>query len=320
MRIFWEQLLDELKADHRVVLLYVLESFGSSPGRQGFKMFVSESGRLCGSIGGGIMEYKLVEWCKAEWLKKNFKPFAKRQVHQSNIKKDKSGMICSGEQTVAFYALDKTSISLCESVLENIENQCFGSLFLNEENISFQQSISLGDKFVAEIKSETTWSVKEDLGFKSKLFVVGGGHVGLALSKLASQLDFKVVVLDDRDGLNTVEMNKNAHFIKVPTYQQIERFIPEGKHHYVVLMSFGYRTDKVILKRLIGREYNYLGMMGSKAKVEVLFEELKQEGVGEELIRQVYSPIGLPIHSKTPEEIAISILAELIQVKNADGN
>ena len=313
---FWEKLTKELSANNRVVLLYVIQSIGSSPGRQGFKMLVSESGQLYGSIGGGIMEHKLVEWCKNDLLATSFQPFIKRQVHQNNIKKDKSGMICSGEQTIAFYHLTYQDLSIIKSIASNIGEEMYGVLCLNKEGILFKPSKQLPANFHLSLKSTEEWVLLEDVGFKPQLHILGGGHVSLSLTKLASQLGFSITVYDDRDGLNTVESNDEAVFHKIPDYECVDDYIPQGNYHYVVLMSFGYRTDKVILKRLIDKEYKYLGMMGSKKKVEVLFQELKTEGVPQKLIDKVHSPIGLPINSKTPEEIAISILAELIKIKN----
>lgn len=312
---FWETLASELKHHHRVILLYVLESSGSSPGRQGFKMWVSDSESLYGSIGGGIMEHKLVEWCKKDLLQTDFKPFIKRQIHQNNIKKDKSGMICSGEQTVGFCLLQEGNLPVIQQLINGVGGNC---LSLSSEGLSVVEITNIEDQFQFHLQNPDEWCLIEQLEFKPQLHIIGGGHVGLALSKLSHQLGFVVSVYDDREGLNTVEANHKASFYKIPDYQLIDQYIPKGKYQYVVLMSFGYRTDKTILTQLLQQEYHYLGMMGSKHKVAVLFEELRAEGFSQELIDQVRAPIGLPIHSKTPEEIAISILAELIQVKNGE--
>ncbi|MGB0523919.1 MAG: XdhC family protein [Flammeovirgaceae bacterium] len=314
---FWKKLLAELSTGNRVVLLYVIDSSGSSPGRQGFKMLVSESGFLWGSIGGGIMEFKLVEWCKETLLKAEFAPFIKRQIHQGGIKENKSGMICSGEQTIAFYSLTQEAVPLVASILKAVTTHTYGLLQLTEVGIDFQSKHTAPQQFHLALTHDGKWNCIEDIGFQPQLLIVGGGHVGLALSTIGKQLGFAITVFDDRDDLNTIELNQSARFVKVSDYTEIDQYIPTGDHHYVVLMSFGYRTDKVILKRLIGKTFRYLGMMGSKEKVKTLFQELEQEGIARHLIDQVYSPIGVQIYSKTPEEIAISILAELIKVKNS---
>ena len=101
---FWQQLLTQLQQDKKVYLLTVIENFGSSPGRKGFKMLVADDGFIFGSVGGGVMEFTLVEEVKELLQKENQPIFFRKQIHQGNGK-DKSGMICSGEQTVVFHLL-----------------------------------------------------------------------------------------------------------------------------------------------------------------------------------------------------------------------
>ncbi len=312
MNEFWQILKREIESDFKVVLMYVLESKGSSPGRQGFKMLVSSSGLLSSSIGGGFMEHKLVELCKKDLLNRNFKPFIKRQIHQDSIEKDKSGMICSGEQTIAFYYLSKDDYHLIDSIAGTQK----GVFIANETGIQFNKNASLKSKFESKISSSTNWNLKEDINSSPELHIIGGGHVGLALSKLANDLDFNITIYDNREGLNTMDANAYAKCIVLENYTTISELVTSGTNKYVVLMSFGYHTDKIILEQLLANNYTYLGMMGSKAKVETLYQELLSEGVSKELLDNIHAPIGLNISSKTPNEIALSILAELIQVKN----
>lgn len=312
---FWNTLHIELTNNNKVILMYVLQSEGSSPGRQGFKMGVSSSGLLFGSIGGGFMEHKLVELCKQELLYKDFEPFYKRQIHQASVPKNKSGMICSGEQTIAFYGLGQKDLSTIENINQSISENEYGVIQLNEKGIQFYLGLSQESKFESSMEVDK-WLLKEDLGCLPELHIVGGGHVGLALSKLANELDFKIKVYDDRQGLNTMEQNQFGATIFVSSYEKIGDYISNGDNKYVVLMSFGYRTDKVILKQLINHQFKYLGMMGSKEKVKQLFQEMLEEGIDRSQIDKLHSPIGVPIKSETPAEIAISILAEIIKVKN----
>jgi len=134
-----------------------------------------------------------------------------------------------------------------------------------------------------------------------------------------ARLGFYVTQLDNRNELNTMTGNFFAHRKEVIEYEEIVEHIPEGLNTYVVLVSFGYRTDKIILKKLLGKRYRYLGMLGSEAKVNTLLKELSGEGFSEEILKQVHAPIGIPIHSQTPFEIAVSIAAEIIAVKNNEG-
>ena len=317
MNEFWKILKRELQTGHQVMLMLVLHSEGSSPGRQGFKMLVSESSMMSGSIGGGIMEHKLVELCKSMQGSEGFKPFVKKQIHQDNISQNRSGLICSGEQTVAFYKLDSSYVDMVSAISEALSKEEVGVLNADKEGLTFQSNESLSSRFELISLSDNEWQLKEDLGYFPVLNIVGSGHVGLALSRIALQLGFIVRVYDDREGLNTMAQITNAECIVVDKYENISEYLNPGLRSYVVLMSFGYRTDKIILRKLLSHDFKYLGMMGSKKKVNRLFEELMKEGVSEAELKRIHAPIGLPIKSKTPEEIAVSILAEIIRVKNS---
>ena len=123
----WQFVANRLKNDEKVLLLVVVESTGSSPGRQGFKMGIDTEGSLLGSIGGGIMEIKLVELAKSYLQKNDTTPFLKKQIHNKNVAQDQSGMICSGEQTILFYPLQKTHLNPFKILLfdsETIHQRC----------------------------------------------------------------------------------------------------------------------------------------------------------------------------------------------------
>ncbi|UII34257.1 XdhC family protein [Fulvivirga ulvae] len=315
---FWCHTYRLLAKHQKAVLLYVLDSSGSSPGRQGFKMIVAPGSEMAGSIGGGIMEHKLVELSRSLLHDSNdlSKPFIKYQVHRAEAH-DRSGMICSGEQTIAFYYLQENDVRWIEQLLKTFEENRKGVLLLTEKGPEFLPEQILSSQYDYILYSKNRWSYKEQIGFKSTLYIIGGGHVGLALSRLMRNLGFHVVVMDDREGLNTLEQNEYAHKTSVIDYNKIENYISEGEDTYVVIASFGYRTDKKVLKRLIDKKFKYLGMMGSGEKVRTLYKELREEGITERQLANVRSPIGLQIKSKTPDEIAVSIAAEIIEVKNS---
>ncbi len=155
------------------------------------------------------------------------------------------------------------------------------------------------------------------MGYKHRLYIVGGGHCALALSELMSRFEFYIHVIDDRPDLNTLTQNIFAHEKHVvENYDSISDLIPSGPDVYVVVMTLGYRSDLTVLLQLAQKSFAYLGLMGSESKVSTLKEELKQADFPEGLIQKMHTPIGLKIKSHTPEEIAVSIAAELILVKN----
>ena len=114
-------------------------------------------------------------------------------------------------------------------------------------------------------------------------------------------------------------MKKNlfANEKLVINYNDIEQYIPEGDRSYVAIMTTGHIADKLVLEKLVNKKLKYLGMISSKSKSKQVFQELTEAGVEKRRLELVHSPIGLNINSKTVEEIAISIFAEIIQIKNS---
>ncbi|MCC6601274.1 MAG: XdhC family protein [Crocinitomicaceae bacterium] len=313
---FWKNLLLSLEARKLLCLLYVVDSEGSSPGRRGFRQFVTEDGVMYGSIGGGFMEQKLVELAKSLLEKNETLPFLSKQIHRTNISKNKSGMICSGEQTVAFYFLDQSSVPMIQTIVEMTRLETDSVLELSHQGIALRPGLKIEEPFQFSHENEESWLYSEQLNFRNTLYLIGAGHVGLALSRTMSQIGFRVELFDDRDGLNTLVANHYAASRTIVSYDEIEKYVPEGDNVYIVLVTFGFRTDEAVLKKLIGRNYKYLGMLGSEEKVKKIFENLRQEGFTQSLLDRVFSPVGIQIFSQTPEEIAISVAAEIIREKN----
>lgn len=313
--VFWVNILEKLRNDKTVAMLYVIESEGSSPGRAGFHMMVASDGEIYGSIGGGIMEHKLVEYARSLLKKGSFQPFIKRQIHQSDALNNKSGMICSGSQTIAFYFIDPAMISSIQNLVDHLEKNESQVLELTAEKVSFRSLNEDQDNTKTEI-STTGWNYQTTLGFKNTIYIIGAGHVGLALSQVMQQLGFYIILADDRPQLNTFIQNSYAHQKIEVNYNQVGDLVPNGHHVYVAVVTFGYRSDELCIKQLIHHKLAYFGVMGSSSKMEKMFVSLRGQGYSTEQLNGIKTPIGLPIQSKTPMEIAISIAAQIISVKN----
>ena len=278
--------------------MLVIANEGSSPGRKGFKMAVAKN-EMFGTIGGGIMEHKLVEYAQSLLDKPAFKPFIKHQIHDKSVPKDQSGMICSGQQTIAFFDVTSDYLPLIKQILI-------------EENFQITYN-NLGINIPLE---NSEWSFTETNSLPQKVYIIGGGHVGLALSEVLSRMDFEIHIFDHRKNLNTMMQNHFAHSKQIVELEQIDNYIPEGDDVYVVIMSFGYRTDDVIIRRLVNKRFKYIGMLGSKEKIATLFQGMIADGFDKDQIARVYAPIGIDIKSETTQEIAISVAAQLIRAKN----
>jgi xanthine dehydrogenase accessory factor len=149
-----------------------------------------------------------------------------------------------------------------------------------------------------------------------ELFVVGAGHVGFHLANLAHEVGFRVHVVDDREKFASRERFPNAAEVvaeDIPAW--IER-TPLPAHAYVVIVTRGHNNDLEALRALAPRELRYLGLIGSRAKVARIYDQLVADHMPPDVLKQVHAPIGLDIGAVTPQEIAVSILAELIAVKH----
>ncbi len=311
----WEHALASLRAEVPVALLCVLDSRGSSPGRQGFKMSVTAAS-LAGSVGGGIMEHKFVEQARARLRQPEAEPLVRHQIHRSDAPADRSGLICSGEQWLLVLPLRPPDLPVVQRLAERLRNGDPGRLTLSAASrLALAEATDTGPHYTLALGP--AWQYSERLGFRDHATIVGGGHVGLALSRTLATLEFDLTVLDNRPDLNTHQLNPYAHHKRVVRYEDLAREIAPGPHQYVILMTFGYRTDLVALRQLLPLPLRYLGVMGSASKIADMLATLRAEGVPAEQLARVHAPIGLPIHSRTPEEIAISIAAELIRERNA---
>ena len=349
----WQFAAERLKRDESVMLLVVAESSGSSPGRQGFKMIVAHD-ELSGSIGGGVMEVALVELAKVKIQNSKFKINSEivEQVHRKNSP-DASGMICSGKQTVIIRKLTENDLRTIQKIVQYIKNnrsrylqitenklqvgwhkrsnfdfnfvvnnphslEAHVQLIPNYADIKIAEKPQTDDKTKPDISQIFTFLYEEKLCCKNKLFIIGGGHCALALSEIMSKMDFHISLFDDREDLNTVAKNEFVDEKQIiESYERIGEFIESGNDVYVVVMTLGYKFDEIVIKQLLNKNFKYFGVLGSRAKMKVLLKNLANEGFDKEKLARLRTPIGLPINSRTPPEIAVSIAAEIIRVKNS---
>lgn len=147
-----------------------------------------------------------------------------------------------------------------------------------------------------------------------KLFICGGGHVAKEVAALAAHLDFSVTVMDDREDLANRDRFPTAETVICDSYRNLSNYLEPDACYVVVTPD--HKADLQCVSTILPTKYRYLGMIGSRKKVDATFRNLRNEGFSEEQINTIFAPIGLPIHAVTPAEIAISILGQIIQEKN----
>lgn len=240
-----------MKEGKSLALVTVLDLGGSSPGQAGSQMIVLENGESYGTIGGGILERKVID--KAlESLDRKEDVEAEIRLSEEDI-----GMTCGGEVGI-----------LIQIYLPN-----------------------------------------------PRLVIVGAGHVGKALYDVMSLLDFDIIVLDDREEFANQKRFPEARVICADVVEELTR-MDLDKKSYLVIATRGHSHDEDALKAVIDRDVKYIGVIGSSNKVKKMNENLLKAGVEKEKIDFIFSPIGLDIANKKPSEIAISIAAEILAIKN----
>ena len=312
---YWKTILTGLEQGKHAVLVVIIERTGSAPNIPGAKMFITLDDAM-GTVGGGNSERRLFDRARTLLTEEKSSVEKVHMEHSDTAHENSSGMICSGSQTFALIPLGKNDIHTIKDIIESFTKAQPGVLTINEKGIFFDTSNRLTeDRTFSE--DGTSWIYHENIGIQDRLFIIGGGHVSLALSQIMETLDFHITVIDDRKKLPTMIANTYAHMKKVVPYDNIADIIPEGDNIYVAIMTFGHKSDEYVLERIITKKCKYIGMMASPAKKQQVFSNLEKKGISKDLLDFLHSPIGIKIRSHTPEEIGISIAAEIIQVKNS---
>lgn len=285
-------------------MVFVVDHSGSVPGVTGTRVVVSDTG-FAGTIGGGAAEKQLVE--RASKHEGNAEIFRFRHTPSGG------GTLCSGVQDFAVVSLSQNDLEPLQSIVDTLENHRTGTLRLSPDGLAFETGETSPHGFTGK---RELWTYSGPIGLEDTLYIIGGGHVGLALSRVMATLPFRIVILDNREDLPTMRANRYSHEQHVVDYDHIADHVPEGDRSWVVIMTFGHIHDRKVLEGLLGKQLVYLGLMGSEAKVRQMYAAMVADGMPESAVEGVRAPVGMSIRSHTPEEIAISVAAEIIAVRN----
>lgn len=202
--------------------------------------------------------------------------------------------------------------TLGEALLDNLVSQRASDAFQNQS----AETLYVLETGLSERAVEGATSIYLEIVEAKPVFVVvGGGHVGRAVAKLADFLDFHVAVIDDREDFANAELIPEADEVICEDFEVALRNYPIEGNTSIVLVTRGHKQDELSLRCCLGRGAEYLGMIGSKRRTATVLEHLLEEGFPAEELEKVRTPIGLEIGAETPEEIAVSILAEVIALR-----
>lgn len=311
----------------RVALVTIVEVQGSAPRHPGSKMLVRPSGEIEGTIGGGLGESRAIAAALAA-ISERSSSFLEFEMLGSEAEGEE--LICGGvNRMLVEFVADPAPYAAALAALESGDRAVLEKRITRREGGRLDLRVSLRQegeglpdeaaKALASRKlrfDEGEGLVYDPLFPEEKLLIVGGGHVGRALALAARPLGFQVSVIDDRgEFLGEERLGKSVKSI-CGGYEEAIAAFPFDNATYAAVITRGHLYDLESSRAVLKKKYRYAGIIGSRRKVSLLLEQLKKDGYPEETLAAIHAPIGLDIGSETPEEIAISILAEIIAVRH----
>jgi len=327
----YEAIDDYLSMGRGGTIATITKKTGAAPREEGAKMFIGDDGRFFGTIGGGCVEAEV--WQEAKRVAKEHRVKVLRFQMSGEVVEDE-GMICGGKVELFLEPVYERFRSLYAEV-SHLEKAGKSALIVTRYSEgSFRKSLVredgsvIGDELEEVLRSSfqshinarkpvviEDGTVVEPIASSSFLYLFGAGHVSQYVSRIASMVDFNVVVVDDRPDFANAERFPEAQEIIVEEFRDVFRRVNFYGDEYVAILTRGHKHDALVLEEVLKRPTHYVGMIGSRRKTKLIFDHLKAKGFGETDLKRVHAPIGIAIQAETPQEIAVSIVAEMIGVK-----
>ena len=345
MESVFKAAVEELDDERPMVVATVVRTSGSTPQKSGAKLLVRQDGSGVGTLGGGCVEGDI--WFAAQELLKRGGDAEVRDYHLNEDLAAQDGLVCGGTmyflidpirkpgpyrdfatQAVAAYAggSPMAIVSVTRSRAGSIVS--VGTKMLVRENGETQGA--LGDEIleamaVAKARDLMAMGKNEYLYLDDgsecyieayttppTLVLIGGGHVSKAIAPIAKSVGFRIFVFDDREQFSNPERFPEADMTMVGDYRDGFNKLPINANSFVVVATRGHQFDDAAVSGALGTPASYVGLLGSKRKTILIFEELIRNGYAPEQLRRINAPIGLDIGGRTPEEIALSIMSEIV--------
>ena len=314
MKYLMEKVKEQVLMGNACYLVALIESEGSTPRSSGAFMLVNKNGFVAGTVGGGGMEYAAVLEAQKKLMEGETKSFLKRYDLTTA-----AGMACGGYCSLQFCylpAIQETDM-LAEYILFRLKGKYPWWLLipLGEGDIRVEEGLFI-KKHKGFYEQDGKEYYAEQYNYDGRVFIFGAGHVARELVPLLSHLGFKCVVIDDREEFAKPEVFPTAHKVLLADYTKLNEVCKLHCMDYAVVMTRGHVHDANCERFLLTTPVPYIGVMGSKNKAKLARETLLSEGYSEKQLARIKTPIGLDIGSETPAEIAVSIAAQLIEVRS----
>lgn len=348
MQEVFREAIKELDSDKQVVLATVVRTKGSTPQKPGAKLLVRNDGSGVGTLGGGCVEGDIWFAAKELMKRKGTTQFRSYELNEDIAAQD--GLVCGGTmyflidpvytpegylpyvqeienayaggQSVAVATLIKppedsdTALGSKLLIRQNgTTDGSLGSSNLDQEAISKGKSVMLhGRNEFVQSKDGPEYFI-EGYTTPPQLILCGAGHVSKAISNQAKSLGFRIYVSDDRDEFANPKRFPEADIVLTGKPEVVLKEFPVNANSFIIIATRGHRFDNVALYAAAHTPALYVGLLGSKRKTILIYEDLLKSGISKDRIKEIRSPIGLDINARTPEEIAISILAEVLMFR-----
>jgi xanthine dehydrogenase accessory factor len=349
MKNIHDKILAQIRSGTDLVLATVVKASGSTPQKPGSSALFGEKGLLAGTVGGGPLEGEVEHIAESVMISGSSDQF----YFNLDAEKGAEGAICGGEAEVLVDANPSAHLTVFEKLEASLTQRKAGYLLTaagpkqesgrnlrrywirggSPEEIPHDLSIDFKKLIKGHLKHAERYGFIEidldklpqewDMAYleyikpRPHLVIAGGGHIGQALAHLGSLLAFEVSVVDDRpEYANESHIPDADHFLVKDIGSAMEE-IKAGPDTYIVIVTRGHTHDGEALRACIGSEAAYIGMIGSSHKIGIMRKQfIQKQWATPEQWASIYTPIGLDIGSKTVEEIAISIAAQLVEVRN----
>lgn len=347
MRECLQVLLQRLRADDPIAYCRLVETRGSTPQKAGAVMLVHPDGTQTGTLGGGCVEAEVKRRALAAIKSNN------AEISQFDLDHDygwDDGLICGGRMLVwiaplvdsqhldyfqTLYGLlqvggggteviafdGKSGLPIASAFLFDVEEKVVGVLSVEPPR---SEEIAMISERLRPLNRRPRAYAEHGLAFlpavpRCRLIIVGGGHVGQAVAELAAKLDFEIWVVDDREEYVSHKRFPQATKRIGGSIEESLPTLPIDQNCYCLIVTRGHNHDQTALFHLAGRGARYVGLIGSRRKIKLIFENLLDAGSEPEVLANVHAPIGIDIGSQTVNEIAVSVAAELVSHRNRNG-